>query len=305
MVTLSAAEAFWMLIAIQEMAPVATPDQPMVPPHIRRQDAVQFLLGGGETRLRFEYASDGWPATPMTISKLRLTLQAVGQDPVKLAVRLEPDAAATRIFVDVPDITWSGKLEIVAEWQDPCFTYRAMTSSPVLVDPAASVEGCARRTGNAFDELAAIFEPPLTVGGTDADLVGYVFSGKVAPLPVIDPPPPYLGFDQDSPVLVRAPRTTVGVSSENDLIELHAGPSRAVTLYRRGELLRWIEGGWIYGVEERARVVFRSELVEHPDGTFTFDVPADPGRYAAEILFDYDSACSFGTAGFVVGIDVE
>jgi hypothetical protein len=51
--------------------------------------------------------------------------------------------------------------------------------------------------------------------------------------------------------------------------------------------------------------VFRSELVEHSDGTFTFDVPTESGRYAAEILFDYNSACSFGTAGFVVGVDVE
>jgi hypothetical protein len=304
MVTLSAAEAFWMQLSIKEMAPLAAPDQPMAPPNSpSRWGALEFLLGGGETRLDLEYYPVTWPAAPITISKLRLTLQADGQDPVGLSVRLEPGAEATRIFVDVPDITWSGTLEIVAEWQDPCFTYRARSTAPLLIDPASSVTSCSTRRSPAFEELDVTFEPPIRVGPVDANLQPHFFNGKVTSLAVIDPLPPYTGFTRDTVTFAADWGATVGISSWSDEVELWLQPGAEVSFFRRGELIRWMEGGWIHGDEPEAEVVFSTPLVQVADG-FTFKLPAEPGRYAVTAGFNYNSACSFGTAGFVVGVDV-
>ena len=304
MVTLSAAEAFWMQLSIQEMAPVAAPDQPIEPPTFpSRWDAIEFLLGGRETRLHLDYYPVSWPASPITISKLRLTLHADGQDAVKLPVRLEPGAEATKVFVDVPDITWLGTLEIVAEWQDPCFTYRARSSTPLLIDPASSVAGCSERRNPAFEELDAAFAPPIGVGPVDANLQPWRFIGKVTSLAVIDPLPPYTGFTRETVTFAAEPGTTLTVSSWSDALDLWLPDGAAVEFYRRGELIRWMEGGWIHGDAPEAKVVTRSSLVESSDG-FTFTVPDIPDRYAATAVFNYNSACSFGTAGFVVGIDI-
>ena len=304
MVTLSAAAAFWMQLSIQEMAPVLAPDQPIEPPSFpSRWEAVEFLLGGGETRLHLDYYPVTWPTSPITISKLRLTLHADGQDPVKLPVRLEPGAEATKIFVDVPDIDWSGTLEIVAEWQDPCFTYRARSSTLLLIDPASSVASCSERRNPAFEELEATFAPPIGVGPVDANLQPWRFIGKVTSLAVIDPLPPYTGFTRDTVTFAPDPGSTLTISSWSDDLELWLPDGARVDFYRRGELIRWMEGGWIHGEEPEAKVVTRSSLVESADG-FTFTIPDVPGRYAATAVFNYNSACSFGTAGFVVGIDV-
>jgi hypothetical protein len=303
-VTLDAADAFWMQLSIEAMAPVTATDQPIEPPRSpSRWDGVVFLLGGAETRLRLDYYPVGWPAAPVTISRLRLTLQADGQDPIRLPVRLEPGETATRAFVDVPNMAWSGTLEIVAEWQDSCFTYRARSTTPLLIDPAASVEGCAVRRERAFDELGAVFEPSIGVGPVDANLSPWLFIGKVTPLAVIDPLPPYTGFTRETVTLAAESGATLTVSSWSDELDLWLPDGARVEFYRRGELIRWMEGGWIHGDEPEAKVVFRSTLGESTDG-FTFTLPDEPGRYAATAMFNYNSACSFGTAGFVVGIDV-
>jgi hypothetical protein len=305
MVTLSAADAFWMQLSIQEMALVSAPDQPMEPPSLpSRWDATEFLLGGGETRLHLDYYPVVWDVSPITISTLRLTLHADGQDPIRLAVRLEPGPEATRAFVDVPNIAWSGTLEIVAEWQDPCFSYRAKSTAPLLIDPASSVEGCPTRRNPAFEELGATFGPPIGVGPVDAKLTPWRFVGKVALLAVIDPLPPYTGFTRDTVTFAAGSGSTLAVSTWSDELELWLRDGIEVEFYRRGELIRWMEGGWIHGDEPEAKVVFRATLVEGAD-SFTFTAPTEPGRYAATAVFNYDSACSFGTAGFVVGIDVE
>jgi hypothetical protein len=305
MATLDAAEAFWIQLSIQEMAPEAAPDQPIEPPRLSsRWDGVVFLPGGAETRLRLDSYPAGWPATPIKISRLRLTLHADGRDPIKLPVRLEPGEEATRAFVDVPNMTWSGTLEIVAEWQDPCFTYRARSTAPLLIDPAASIEGCAVRRERAFDELGAVFEPPIGVGPIDANLSPWLFIGKVTPLAVIDPLPPYTGFTRETVTFAAEPGTTITASSWSDELDLWLPDGALVEFYRRGELIRWMEGGWIHGDEPEAKVVFRSRIVDSTDG-FSFTLPDEPGRYAATALFNYNSACSFGTAGFIVGVDVE
>lgn len=304
MVTLDAAEAFWMQLSIQEMAPVAAPEQPIDPPRFpSRWDGFEFLLGGTETRLHLDYYPVGWPATPITISKLRLTLVAEGEDPIKLPVRLEAGEKATRAFVDVLNMSWSGTLEIVAEWQDPCFTYRARSTAPLLIDPAASIQGCAVRREAAFDELGAVFEPPIGVGPVDANLVPWSFVGKVTSLAVIDPLPPYTGFSRETVTFAAEPEAALTVASWSDELDLWLRDGAQVEFYRRGELIRWMEGGWIHGDEPEAKVVFRSPIVESADA-FTFTLPVEPGRYAATTVFKYNAACSFGSAGFVVGIDV-
>ena len=177
-------------------------------------------------------------------------------------------------------------------------------STPVRIYSSASVAGCATETDAAFEELAAVFEPPLHVGTIDVDIFAPLPRGKIAPMPLIDPLPAYVAFKRDTPTLIKAPGTTLRVSYANPPVELALQPDLEFHFYRRAPLIRWIEGGWIHGDAPEAPVVFRSRPFLRNDGTFAFYVPTEPARYAAELVFDYDAACSFGTAGAVVGIDV-
>ena len=133
----------------------------------------------------------------------------------------------------------------------------------------------------------------------------WLFVGKVAPLWGIDPYPPYVGFTRESPTMTVSPGATVSVANTNPAVELQLADGTKAIAWERAPLIRWLEGGFIHGDEPRAEVVFRSEVVTNADGSFTFTVPDEPGRYAISATFDYDAECSFGTAGFVVGVDVE
>lgn len=298
-------DVIWKLLDITRVTPVAEPDRELTPPRGIGASRADFLLGGGETRLELTYFQVGWPDTPHTISRLRMTIEAEGREPMRLPVRFGTgEDGSTDAFVDVPDIAFRGVYDVKIEWHDACFAYEATASSPLIIDPAASVEGCPERRNAAFDELGATFEPPIVVGPVNARLLPWGFHGKVASLVVIDPLPPYTSFSRDTVTFPAAPAATLAVSSWSDQLELWLGDSAKVELYRRGELIRWMEGGWIHGDQPEAKVVFRSALTRGAGG-FTFSLPVEPGRYAATAAFNYNSACSFGTAGFVVGVDVE
>ena len=223
-----------------------------------------------------------------------------------LDVRFEAGFDGANVaVVRIPDIEGKGTIRISLAWRDSCYEVSARTAGRVIIERASSIAGCAVRGHAAFGELAEAFEPPIQVGPLAADLVPWLFTGKAVPLGAIDPPPPYLGFDRETPTMTISPDAAVTISNINPALELALPEGAEVTAYRRAPLIRWLEGGWIYGTEPRAHIVFRSPLVANDDGTFSFTVPTEPGRYGLEALFEYDAECSFGTAGFVVGVDVE
>jgi hypothetical protein len=296
-------DTFWKPLDITRMSPVGDPHSELEPPAGIHGSWTDFLLGGGETRIQLAYGSRGWPDTH-TITRFRLVLETAGQEPAKLPVRFETGQdGSTDVFVDVPDIAWRGKYDLRVDWHDACFAYEAMVSAPLIIDPRVSVEGCPERRNPAFEELGATFDPPIGVGPLDANLSPWRFVGKVISLAVIDPLPPYVGFRSDSPTFTALPGANVDVTSWSGGLDLWLSDDVRVEWFRRGELIRWIEGGWIHGDEPEAEVVARSRLLD-TDGGFAFTAPSEPGRYAATAVFNYNSACSFGVAGFVVGIDV-
>ena len=295
----------WKPFDITRLNPVAAPEIELTPPDPFAASWTDFLLGGGETRMELNYQSGGWPDTPHTITRFRLTLETEREEPFKLPVRFETGKdGSTDVIVDVPNITMRGRYDVKVEWHDTCFAYEGRLSSPLIIDRRGSIDGCSEDRDTAFEELGATFEPPIGVGPLDANLAPWQFNGKVTSLAVIDPLPPYVGFNRDSPTFAAGPGTIVEVSNWSEAIALWPYGRAEVEFYRRGELIRWIEGGWIHGDEPEAKVVFRSTLIEGTDA-FTFRLPDEPGRYAATAAFSYNAACSFGAAGFVVGIDVE
>ena len=252
----------------------------------------QFLLGGQEARFEVGYPGDDtWPSDS-TITSLSARLVDDAQSRQELDVRFEPkpDGGSVAV-VSVPEARFRGTLKLSIEWRDECFLAAGRSSIPIIIDPPSTLEGCPEGTNRAWDEVGALFDAPVTVGGVPVGLLPLP-NGKVAALPVIDPLPPYVAFGSDTPAITTSPGATIDVS---------VPIATALLAY----LLGRIEGGWIHGEEPAADVVFRSVLVENAERTFSFSVPSEPGRYAIEAIFDYDATCTFGTAGFVVGVDIE
>ena len=291
-------------VQITSIAPVAQPSQASTPARAEIERVTIHAIGGHEMVLNVFLPEASWPQDTL-LSALRATLRLEGKAPIHLPVRLDPRrrGQANDAIVTVPDMDTTGILKVEVEWFDPCFVLAGSVSSPVRIYGASTVADCAQNGEAASDQLSEVFEPPIHVGSVSVALHPWLFTGKVTPLGGIDPPPPYVRYQPDSPGLTAGPGATIEVANPNELLELHADDELNVIYYRRGPLLRWLEAGWIHGGVP-ADVVFRSNLVEHADGTFTFDAPTEPARYVAQVAFTYESACSFGTAGFPVEIEI-
>jgi hypothetical protein len=266
-----------------------------------------FLVSGGEMRIHAGYYGGRLPfRQDITITLLEASLIAEGQPRVDLDARYEPspDGVGTIAVVRVPKFSFRGTLRFSVEWRDECFVVAARGSTPVIVDPPSAIEGCPDRRREGWREIDALFDPPIRVGPLRVALHA-VGQGKKRDLSFADPPFPYQFFDSATPTMIATPGETIHVSIPNPDIVIHARVRENVIAFRRAPLIRWLEGGWIHGNEPDAEIVFRSPLVDHGDGAFSFTVPRKPGRYAIEAVFDYDSQCSYGTAGFVVGVEVE
>jgi hypothetical protein len=265
-----------------------------------------FLVSGAEMRIHAGYYGGGLPfRQDITITSLEATLIAEGQLRIDLGARFEPhpDGIGTIAVVGVPKGSFRGTLKFSVEWRDECFVVAARGSTPVIVDPPSAIEGCPDGRREGWREVDALFDPPITVGPLQVGLHA-VGQGKVQDLYYADPPFPYQFFDTETPTMVATPGETIHVSIPDPDIVIHARLRENVIAFRRTPLIRWLEGGWIHGNEPEAEIVFRSPVVDHGGGAFSFTVPTQPGRYAIEAVFDYDARCSYGTAGFVVGVDV-
>jgi hypothetical protein len=292
-------------LEIRRVAFLTDPEAELpVPGPVAVPGAVRFV-GGGDVTFDLSWYESTWHHLT-TFTRFRATLEMDGREPLDLPVRFESrnGGKSNVAIATVPDVEGSGRIDLRVEFRDPCFIVAGRVASPVHVYSAVSVAACPRDTDAGFDELGETFRPPIHVGGREVDLLPFHFTGKVAGLWVIDSPPPYVGFRRDTPTLAVTPGTALDVTSTNESVELLPAAGYEVTFYRRAPLLRWVENGWIHGDEPDAEIVFRSALIGLPDGTFAFEAPAEPGRYAAEVVFDYDSSCTIGRAGFVVGIDV-
>jgi hypothetical protein len=292
----------YLSLELETVAPIDGGESFAVPQRWNARQA-SFFVGGRETRLQPSY-DDNRPADiVMTELSLRLIMDDGSRH--EADARFEPgEDGANVAVVGVPDVEGWGTVRISLAWRDSCYDVVARTSNRVIVSQPASIAECAAGRNKGFDELGATFEAPLQVGTLEASLAPWLFDGKVAPLWVIDPYPPFVGFTRESPTMTVSPGTIVTVVNTNPEVDLRARDDKVVA-FERGPLIRWLEGGFIHGDEPEAEVVFRSNLVTNADGTYGFTAPDAPGRYAMQAMFDYDAACSYGNAGFVVGVDVE
>jgi hypothetical protein len=294
-------------IEITQMARIADPATELPLPQLDHPKSQMSFVGGRRSFLDLFYIDFDWP-WGWNVTSLSATLTPDGRKPIDLDVELGTDSLGNTsgASVRIPDRAGMGVLDVDVVWYDTCFTYEGSVSSPVLVYAESSVADCPTRRTGAFLELDITFDPPILVDGVEVDLRPWLFAGKVADMAVIDPLPPYVGFNADTPIVGIAASATVIATYDNPLVSLPSEDQPKVSFYERGPLLRWLEGGWIQGDEPEAPVVFRSKLVANgnADGAYTFEAPPEPGRYAAAVTFDYDSACTMGSAGFVVGMDV-
>lgn len=267
----------------------------------------QFVVGGRDARFEVGYgASYAWPL-PREITLTSLEARLIPDEGLRidLGVRLEPhpDGAGTIAVVRLPDSAFRGTMKLTAEWRDECFIVNGHGSQYLIMDPPSALDGCPDTRKAGFEGVEALFEEPTTVGLLQRGLVVHG-QGKKVDLSVIDPLPPYVGFRAETPTMTESPGATIQVTIPNPDVIVHARVREKVIAFRRAPLIRWIEGGWIHGNEPEAEIVFRSPLVDLGDGQFSFTAPTEPGRYAVEAVFDYDAQCSYGTIGFVVGVDV-
>ena len=294
------------VIDITRMARVEDPTTALPLPELERPKSSISFVGGRRSSLDLFYIDFDWPWGWM-ITDLSAKLTVDDHKPIELDVELRPDSLGnvSGTSVRIPDRPGTGLLDVEVAWYDSCFTYEGRVSTPVLIYAESSVADCPTRRTAAFLELDVTFDPRIFVDGVEVELRPWLFAGKVADMSVIDPLPPYVGFNADTPIIGIAASTTVTATYDNPLVALMSQDQPKVSFYERGPLLRWLEGGWIQGDEPEAPVVFRSKLVSNELGTYTFEAPPNPGRYAAAVTFDYDAACSMGSAGFVVGVDVN
>jgi hypothetical protein len=294
------------IVKITRMARVSDPDSALPLPELEHPPSLLSFVGGRRSFLDLYYIDFDWP-WGWNVTSLAASLTIEGRDPIKLDVELGADSLGnvSGASVRIPDRDASGTLDVEVAWYDTCFTYEGTVSTPARIYPESSVAGCPTGRTAAFDELGIAFDPPILVNGVATDLQPWHFAGKVRDMAVIDPLPPYVGFTSATATIAAATDATTTVAYENPAIELDLMDSPKVIFFERAPLLRWLDGGWIHGDEPEAPVVFRSKLVADDDGAFTFAAPPDPGRYAAEVTFFYDSACTVGSAGFVIGVDVR
>jgi len=294
------------VVEITRIARVSAPATELPLPEIDRPAGDVRLVGGRRAIFGLFYIDYDWPFGWM-ITDFTAKLSIGNRDPIPLDVDIGPDSMGnvSSASVRIPDRDATGVVNVSLKWYDSCFVYDGTVSTPVRIYPESSVAGCPTGRVAAFDELSIAFEPPIRIGETEVRLLPWRFAGKVRDLSVVDPLPPYVGFNAESPTVTASPGGTITAAHSNPAVELTLMDMPRVTFFERVPLLRWLDDGWIYGFEPAAPIVFRSKLVRNSDGTFSFEAPPDAGRYAAEAVFDYDSACTLGTAGFVVGVDVE
>lgn len=290
-------------VTVTSMARKDRPDELIHPDPPDTSNNEAYLVGGRRTHLSAMDYSFG-PYGLSSIRSMQAILRLDGREPMPLTVTYETGDGRTGAVIHAPDIAGRGTLDFSLEWEDRCFYLEGHASTPVRIELAATVAACPEDHDAGLDELAATFEPPIRVGSVDADLVPWGWSGKVANLSVIDPLPPYVAFDADTPTFTVGPGATVTVSGEQPNMTLFKEPGLQATFFRRAALIRWLEGGWIHGDQPEAEVVFRSAITALPNGDFTFVAPPDVARYAVQLGFGYEATCHYGSAGTVVGLDV-
>jgi hypothetical protein len=293
------------VVEITRMARVSHPESALPLPQVERPPSLMSFVGGRRSYLELYYFDLEWP-WGWSLTSLSAKLILGNRDPIHLDAELGTDSLGnvSGASVRIPDRDATGTLEVEVAWYDSCFVYEGSVTTPVRIYPESSVAGCPTGRTAAFDELGIAFDPPILVDGVAANILPWEFAGKVRDMAVIDPLPPYVGFTAETTTIAAETNATITVAYENPAIELRLTDSPKVVFFERDPLLRWLDGGWIHGDEPEAPVVFRSKLVARDDGTFTFTTPPDPGRYVAEVTFSYDAACTLGTAGFVIGMDV-
>jgi len=289
-------------ITVTSIAPIDRPDEVTTPPGGAPHSSRAYFLGGRDAELSVYNFAWGL-SLPSTITSMAVTLTLEGQAPVALPVRfIAADAGWRNAVIQPPDVDGRGTIDVAIEWRNACFVEAGTGSAPVRIQRAAAIADCPTGYAEGFDELQAAFDAPIAVDAADVDLESWYPIGKVANLASEDPLPPYLAFDATTPTLKVMPSSSIAIA-EHPIVDLAPSAGRGVAFYERDKLLHWIEGGWIHGDAPEAKVIATSKLLT-TGGGFGFDAPADLGRYAAFAAFDYDATCSFGTAGFVVGVDV-
>ena len=298
----------WLWPEITSLVRADTGESLPLPPPPNDAWWAQFVIGGRDVRFQVGYgASYAWPLPrEITLTSLEARLIPDEGPRIDLEARFEPhpDGAGTIAVVRLPDGAFRGTMKLTAEWRDECFVVSGHGSQYVIMDPPSAIEGCPDTRKAGFEGVEDLFEEPATVGPLQVGLV-VRGQGKKVDLSVIDPLPPYVGFRAETPTTTASTGATIHVTIPNPDVIVHARVREKVIAFRRAPLIRWIEGGWIHGDEPEAEIVFRSPLVDLGDGQFSFTAPTEPGRYAVEAVFDYDAQCSYGTIGFVVGVDVE
>ena len=297
---------FWQPLLITRITRVGDPVTEVALPdeQFAGSGSPQFLFGGQRAALVLTYEYITWADDASAIDQLRLRFTPSGSKAIDLPFRLRTGDEGPEVVIDVPDVTASGQLDIEMVWHDTCFRFESSTTTWLLIDPPASVNGCATGRSNAFDELSVTFAEKIDVGSTEVNLNPYHFYGKVTSLVFSgDVLPPYTGFDKNGATVSASPGASIAIADDGERT-LSTRSSSNVIFFRRGELNRWLEGGWIHGDEPEAEVVFESALISTADG-FAFTAPTASGRYVAQPLFDYNSACSYGLAGLAVGVDIE
>jgi hypothetical protein len=236
---------------------------------------------------------------PQAMISARATLALEGASPIELPTRLVPgNELLDQVAVTVPDLPGRGTVTLDFAWDDACFRYEASGTIPVDIVALAETARCELDEDLYWDQLGALLDESIMVGGTRPDVGSPFNESKFAPYlnPGIDAFMAYM-FDKDAPELSVASGSTVRTENRKPR-RLDLAANMKVVIWTRRSIVGAIADYPPHGIVQ----VFEGRLELLPDGSYELPVPDGPGRYVAGLSVEFDSRCSTGTLWSVVNL---
>jgi len=269
-----------------------------VPPPVTLGGARGQMLGGREFVTYPSTFGDG-SYGPQKMIKARVTLSLADASPIDLPTRFVPgNENFDQVAVAVPDVSGRGEITLEFEWVDDCLRYEASRTIPVDVVPLAETAGCELDEQLYWDDLGALLDRSISVGGMTPRTGSPFNESRYAPYVNIGIDA-FIGymFDPKAPELSVASGTTVRIENLKP---------RRLDLVGRIKVITWTRRSVSTAVKDYPPnglvEVSTVRLEAQPDGSFELPVPDEPGRYVVAVSVDFESSCSTGTLWSVVNI---
>jgi hypothetical protein len=253
---------------------------------------VSTVVGGIELQADL-HVGDGLEATTV-ISAITADFVPFG---VASALPVTATFSGSTASLRLPDKRVDGQLRVAISWTTECGTGQSSGTIGLTVVPSSVTAGCPSSPDQLADALAPVENAQVTIGTLVAPLTVVGWSGRWILGNGATDVPQFAEWD-DARAVVAAPETSIVIRESVDDLAM---VSIQVSIYRRGDVLAYLDGG---STGELETLTFLRRT-PGPLGRTSIPAPLDRGRYVVEMTGSWLTSCLSVESYSVVSVEVR